>query len=174
MVTLVGIVTIAGSTYMIIYSDKLFKFVGKSLSFLEFRKTLKSKTHGDKNYKAIIFGYRRAGPEFAHAFKESNTKFLAIDFNPDTIPDFEPNLLLSQTVRRINKEAVIIIITDTMEHAIELYAAGVTNVVLSHYIGARYAANMIMELGLDVKKYEQINEDHIKYLTGLKGFLFQK
>lgn len=210
MVTLVGIVTIAGSTYMILYSDRLFKLVGKALSIFEFRKTVKSKTHHERDYKAIIFGYRRAGPEFAHTFRETKTKFLVVDFNPDTIhqltklripaeygdasdaeflnelplkeakiivstaPDFETNLLLTQHVRRVNENAVIIIIADTMEHAIELYAAGVTNVVLSHYIGARHAADMIMEFGLDKKKYEKIKEKHIKYLAGLKELSFQK
>ena len=210
MVTLVGIVTIAGSTYMILYSDQLFKFVGKALSFLEFRKTVKYKAHRDNDYKAIIFGYRRAGPEFAHAFRENKTKFLVVDFNPDTIqqltklnipgeygdasdveflnelplkeakvivstvPDFEINLLLTQTVRRLNEDAVIIIIADTMEHAIELYAAGVTNVILSHYIGARQAADMIMKFGLDAKKYEKIKEEQIKYLTSLKEFSLRR
>jgi Kef-type K+ transport system membrane component KefB len=209
MVTLVGIITIAGSTYMILYSEQLFKLVGKLLALFELRKTIKSGNYKEKDYKAIIFGYRRAGPEFAHTFRESNTKFLVVDFNPDTIhqltklrisaeygdasdveflnelplkgakiivstvPDFESNLLLTQHIRRVNEEAIIIILTDTMEHAFDLYEAGVTNVVLSHYIGAHQAADMIMDLGLDSKKYERVKEKHISYLNSLKKLSFQ-
>lgn len=210
MVTLIGILTISGSTYMILYSDKIFKHVGKALSIFELRKKVKAKPQRERDYKAIIFGYRRAGPEFAHTFRENKLKFMVIDFDPhtiqqltklkvpaeygdasdveflnelpikelkivvSTIPDFDTNMLLTKHVRRENEEAIIIIIADTMEHAIDLYATGVTNVVLSHYIGAHQAANMILDYGIDTQKYEKVKEKHIKYLTSIKDLSFQK
>lgn len=209
MVTLVGIITIAGSTYMILYSDALYKKIEKALAFFEFRKAPKEKAQKIQEYDAIIFGYRRAGPEFAHAFRKSDTSFLVVDFNPDTIhrlnelkipcqygdasdvdflqelplataktvvsssPDFETNLLLTQVVRKINPDAVIVVITDTMEHAISLYDAGVSSVVLSHYIGAKFAAEKLLDYGYDSKKYEKDRTKHIKYLKGIKELSFQ-
>lgn len=204
MVTLVGIITIAGSTYLIIYSDIIFKKLNKFLAVFEFRKVGKIGNRNEKDYEAVIFGYMRAGPEFAHVFKENKTKFLVVEFNPDviheleklrisceygdasdaeflqelpleklkvvvsTIPDFETNLLLTQVVRRINNDAIIIIIADTLEHAINLYSAGASNVVLSHYIGAQHAAGMLLKNGFDSKKYEKIREEHIKHLDNLR------
>lgn len=70
MVTLVGVVTIAGSTYMILYSDQLYRKLEKYLSFLDIKTSRKAKQIKEKNHEAIIFGYRRAGPEFAYVFQE--------------------------------------------------------------------------------------------------------
>ncbi len=206
MVTLVGIVTIAGSTYLIMYSDSLYKHFQKYLSYFEFRKSHVARKHHNKSYDALIFGYRRAGPEFAHVLHNNKLKFLVVDFNPDTIhelerlrvaceygdisdveflqdlplssikfvfssvPDFDANILLCRTVRRANEAAVIIILADTPEHALDLYTAGATNVVLSHYIGAKQAADMIQSYGLDFKRYAKTKETHINYLQGVKNF----
>ncbi len=209
MVTMVGIFTIAGSTYLIIYAEKVFEKLEKFLSIFELRKNIKIKHREPKEYEAIIFGYRRAGPEFAHAFKNSKTKFLVIDFNPDTIhklekakidceygdasdleflqelplretkiiistiPEYETNILITQAIRRTGSDALIIIITDTMEHAMKLYDSGATNVILSYYLGANHAAQMIQKNGFDHNKYEKIKKEHVEYLNSIKDFAFQ-
>jgi Trk K+ transport system NAD-binding subunit len=42
-------------------------------------------TRREKEIDAIIFGYKRAGPEFIKIFKKFNIRFLIVDFNPETI-----------------------------------------------------------------------------------------
>lgn len=209
MVTMVGVVTIAGSTYMILYSDQLYRKLEKYLSFLDIKTSRKAKQIKEKNHEAIIFGYRRAGPEFAYVFQEKNLNYLVIDYNPDTIheleelkieceygdasdveflqelplktakyiistiPDFETNIIVTQTIRKYNKSAILIVISDTPDDAVDLYKNGVTNVVLSHYIGAKHAASMISEYGDDLKKYKDAKKDHLKYLDQMRKFNFQ-
>ena len=209
MVTMVGIVTIAGSTYMILYSDAIYDRIQKYFALFEFRKRVKGKKQDDESYDAIIFGYQRAGPEFAKAFKKTNTKFLVVDVNPDTIhkltemgipceygdasdpdflqelpfsevkavvssiPDFEANLLLTEAARKANPKGLILVITDTMEHALSLYDVGVSNVVLSHYIGAQKAASTIADYGYNDSKYKKMRKEHIKYLKNLHDLSFQ-
>lgn len=209
MVTMVGVVTIAGSTYMILYSDQLYKKIEKYLTFFDIKTSRKAKQIKEKNHEAIIFGYRRAGPEFAYVFQEKNLNYLVVDYNPDTIheleelnieceygdasdveflqelplktakyiistiPDFETNIIVTQTIRKYNKKAILIVVSDTPNDAVDLYKNGVTNVVLSHYIGAKHAASMISEYGDDLKKYKDAKKDHLKYLDQMRKFNFQ-
>lgn len=210
MVTLVGIVTIGASTYMILYSEHIYKRIQKYLSIFEFKKTHNTKKQRTNKYDAIIFGYRRAGPEFAHVFKQRSMKFLVIEFNPDTIqklenlkipceygdasdpeflqdlplnsakivvstiPDFETNLTLIQTIRRLSTETVIIVLADTLEHAEDLYVEGASGVILPQYIGAKQAADMILNFGTDLKKYEDAKQTHKEYLKNIDKFLLAK
>ncbi len=86
LVTMVALITFATSSYQIIYSDKLYKFLEKHLSFFE-RKKLNSNDLHDEKYNAIIFGYKKGGLEFVRAFTKINVKYLIIDHDPSTIEE---------------------------------------------------------------------------------------
>jgi Kef-type K+ transport system membrane component KefB len=83
-VTLVGIITIAGSTYMIIYSDRLYSLLSKYLSVFEFKKT-KEKELKNESYEYILFGYNRIGFSILNALLKLKKKFLIVDFNPEIV-----------------------------------------------------------------------------------------
>jgi Kef-type K+ transport system membrane component KefB len=86
LITLVGIITIAGSTYLVLYADKIFDLVKNKLKFIEIRKNKSEKNiHDVKNYDMIIFGYGRVGYEFVKTAQKINASYLVIDYNPDTI-----------------------------------------------------------------------------------------
>lgn len=89
MITVVSIFTIASSTYLILFSDRLYKFLSPYLHLLEFRKMQNKVTRREKDVDAIIFGYKRAGPEFVQIFKKFNIRFLIVDFNPETVHKVE-------------------------------------------------------------------------------------
>ncbi len=84
LVTTVGLITIAGSTYMILYSEKLYTFLSPYLSIFE-RSSVKEKQRMRKDYEAILFGYNRIGFGILRALKKINKKYLVVDFNPETI-----------------------------------------------------------------------------------------
>jgi Kef-type K+ transport system membrane component KefB/Trk K+ transport system NAD-binding subunit len=87
MVTVIGLITMTGSTYFIIYSNKIYPLVSKYLSIFE-RKTEKvdeSKFNKEKNYDIVLFGYNRIGYILLESFKKIRKKFLVVDFNPDVI-----------------------------------------------------------------------------------------
>ncbi|MFH1365575.1 MAG: cation:proton antiporter [archaeon] len=84
IVTTVGLITIAGSTYMILYSEKLYNVLSPYLNIFE-RSKVKEKNKIKKDYKAILFGYNRIGFGILRALKEINKKYLVVDFNPETI-----------------------------------------------------------------------------------------
>lgn len=90
LITLVGLVTIPGSTYLILYSEKIYQKVEKFLRFIELRKKIKTESVGDKGtYELLLFGYDRAGEDFVRAFKKLDKSFLVVDFNPESIQKLE-------------------------------------------------------------------------------------
>lgn len=96
LVTLVGIFTISGSTYLVMYNEQIFRKVQKFLSFLELRKTPKEIKHKEKGIKGIIFGYDRVGPIYAEILKENNIKFMVVDFNPEIIEKVEKENIICE------------------------------------------------------------------------------
>ncbi len=87
LVTVVGLITIAGSTYLMLYSDKIYDSIGKYLSIFERSgKKVDEHKHGSKGaYEVVLFGYNRIGIDILKAFEKMNKKFLVVDYNPDII-----------------------------------------------------------------------------------------
>lgn len=87
MITTIGLITIAGSTYAIIYSNKLYRLLSPYLSVFERKSTKKDegKYHIENKYDVILFGYNRIGYDLVESFAKSKKKFLIVDYNPETI-----------------------------------------------------------------------------------------
>ena len=87
LVTIVGLITIAGSTYMIIYSEKIYALLAGYLSIFEKkgRKVDEHKPLGKHRYDVLLWGYNRIGFDLLNSLKKIKEDFLVIDFNPNTI-----------------------------------------------------------------------------------------
>lgn len=84
LITIIGLITISGSTYLILYSDKMYPYLSKYLSIFE-RKKVKEKEQGFKDYDVVLFGYNRIGYDLLKSFKKLKKKVLVVDYNPETI-----------------------------------------------------------------------------------------
>jgi Kef-type K+ transport system membrane component KefB len=85
LVTLVGLVTIAGSSYLILYADSIYKLLSPILRIFE-RKHIRAARKKDRQHQLILFGYRKAGLHFVEAFsKHLNYPFLVIDYDPEML-----------------------------------------------------------------------------------------
>ncbi|MGC9057842.1 MAG: cation:proton antiporter [Candidatus Micrarchaeia archaeon] len=89
LVTGVGIITIAGSTYFILYSNKIYPFISGFLSIFERKRTVDTKEvmAKKKQYDVILFGYNRIGYSIVDAFGKLKKNYLVVDYNPDVIAD---------------------------------------------------------------------------------------
>ena len=88
LVTLVGIITISLSTYMILYSEKIYIKLEKYLNIFERKKVNKYKNGKfgkNKKYDIIILGGHRLARFLIESFRKSKWKILVIDYNPDII-----------------------------------------------------------------------------------------
>lgn len=83
LITIVGLITISGSTYLITYSDKIYPYLSKYLSIFE-RKKLREEGSESKGYDLILFGYNRIGYDLLKSFKKLKKRFLVVDYNPET------------------------------------------------------------------------------------------
>lgn len=88
LVTLVGIITIAVSTYMITYADNLYRFFERYLTLFERRKKL-PEHDTPQSYEAILFGYKKGGSEFVRVFKSIAKNFAVVDYDPDVADELE-------------------------------------------------------------------------------------
>lgn len=89
LVTLVGLITIAASTYMITYSHELYEIFEPFLSPFERtgtpREVSPHETLGQKPYDAVVFGLGRYGEAIATRLTNSGWRILCVDFNPSAV-----------------------------------------------------------------------------------------
>ena len=87
-----------------------------------------------------------------------------IEMATSTIPDFETNALLIETIKAVNPKAIIIVRAHKLEEAIELYQKGANYVLTPHFLGGEYISKMIRELRTKETGYNQEKKKHIKML----------
>jgi Kef-type K+ transport system membrane component KefB len=84
LITLVGIITITGSTYFVIYADFFYRRVGKFLDLISFNKKESNENHhASAGYDMYIIGYGRVGSEFIEKAKTEHLNYVIVDYNPE-------------------------------------------------------------------------------------------
>lgn len=89
LITLVGLITISASTYMILYSHFLYEQVSPWLGVFE-RKQAHREEAQDRNteeneYDIVLFGLGRFGSGIAQKLRERGHRVLGVDFDPDLV-----------------------------------------------------------------------------------------
>ncbi|TCM87524.1 cation:proton antiporter [Rhodovulum steppense] len=89
LVTMVGLVTIAASTYMITYSHQLYRLFEPVLGIFERRETPREpnggSVPGQDGYPVLVFGLGRFGAAIAVRLQKRGIKVLGVDFNPQAV-----------------------------------------------------------------------------------------
>jgi Kef-type K+ transport system membrane component KefB len=89
LVTMVGLVTIAASTYMITYSHQLYALCEPVLGIFERRGTPREPNEAadfqGAGYRAIVFGLGRFGTAIGLRLKKRDIRVLGVDFNPQAV-----------------------------------------------------------------------------------------
>lgn len=198
-ITLVALITIFISSYLILHSDSIFTLLEPWLQIFE-QKNPKEHTYRTKRFPIILFGCNRIGYDFVDAFSKKNKKFLVIDYNPETItelevagiraeygdasdisflesidtknlellistiPSFSSNRLIVETIRKKNTKAIVMMIAHTIDDALRLYERGVDYVILPHFLGGQYAADIILRNGTNRRQFINLKDKHLNYL----------
>ena len=87
LITLVGLITISASTYMIIYSHLLYEWISPWLGVFERKRAHREET-GDlateeNGADVILFGQGRFGSGIARELRQRGYRVLGVDFDPD-------------------------------------------------------------------------------------------
>ncbi len=85
MITLLGLITIAGSSYFIVYGEKLYAIIKPLLHLLPGVRNTKHKKANKKEYEIILFGYGRFGSNIYTTIHKNHKNILVIDEHPGII-----------------------------------------------------------------------------------------
>jgi Kef-type K+ transport system membrane component KefB len=88
LITLVGLVTISISTYMILYSHNLYERLSPWLTVFERKVThreLDSPIENDGNIDILLIGLGRFGAIMAETLRDRGCHLLAVDFDPEIV-----------------------------------------------------------------------------------------
>ncbi len=87
IITLVAIITITTSTYLMKYDNQLFAVFDRLKLFygLFDRERTHKESKIKTNYQLILFGYHRGGHEFISTFRHMKQRFLVVDYDPTVI-----------------------------------------------------------------------------------------
>ncbi len=86
--TIVALVSITISAYLIVYSDSLFNTFEELLGIFE-RKVNRPDQERRHRTELALFGYRKGGHEFMKVFKNLDKNFVVIDYDPEVIDILE-------------------------------------------------------------------------------------
>jgi len=85
IITLVGIFSIALSTYLIPHINQIYPFWDDTLDWLQFRKIRNSSLRKPRKPEVVLFGFNRVGQFLFDKFKKFGLKSLVIDLDPASI-----------------------------------------------------------------------------------------
>jgi Kef-type K+ transport system membrane component KefB/voltage-gated potassium channel Kch len=91
-IVLITLLSIAASTYMILFSDHLFGIFENHLGMFE-RRHAQHELKPEARYELVLFGYQRGGHEFISLFKKLKKKYVVIDYDPEVIDVIEERKL---------------------------------------------------------------------------------
>ncbi len=88
--TTVGIVTIAASTYMILYSEKLYEWLAPLLGVFERKVPYREvrgalAPHDEVRPEVVVFGMGRYGRRLAEQLAQDGRQVLGVDFDPELV-----------------------------------------------------------------------------------------
>lgn len=84
MLTLVAMITIACSTYMITYSDKLYEHLSPYLKIFE-RSSARSGKEAAHEYDVIVFGLKSGSRSLIETLQTLGRKYLIVDYDPEVV-----------------------------------------------------------------------------------------
>jgi len=202
IMTVVGLVTIFGCTYMITYSNSLYTLLSKYLGIFERpgKKVDEYHYHKNEEHDIILFGCERIAYDIIEHFKKTKDRFLVIDYDPQviirlakegfdclygdasdpellndinlskakmilsTVHEFDVNLMLIKTIKKLNKDVIIIVSSYQVDEAIELYEEGASYVIVPPFLGGHRTVNLIEQYGFNIKNFLEYKISHLGYL----------
>lgn len=133
VMTLVALITIAASSYLMKYDDPLYRRFNRVLDVFERREPTERRQKRGL-YNAILFGYHHGGHEFLHLFRDMKQRYLVVDYDPEIIEHLD-----SQGIRHAYGDA-----TDT--EFLEEINAGHAKFVASTIIDRRVNMQLLTYL----------------------------
>ncbi len=168
LITLVGLITISASTYMILYSHLLYERLAPWLGVFErkqpWREEGQAGNGGEDGCDVILFGLGRFGAGIARELRQRGYRVLGVDFDPGLVRRFEE---LSYAVRygdAENPEFLATLPIDTADWILSSVRETGVNLALLHGLrdlGYQGRVAVTAHSALDAEKLEQAGADRV-------------
>lgn len=89
IITLVAIITITISTYLMHYDEKIFERFERINFRLFDKEGVHKEIKVESHYPFILFGYQKGGHEFVRTFKHMKKRYVVVDYDPVVIEHLE-------------------------------------------------------------------------------------
>jgi voltage-gated potassium channel Kch len=83
LVTVIGMITIAASSYLIVHGDRLYNYVSPYLPFFKRKKIHETFKH--HRYEYFLLGENRIGFSIMKSFDYMKKKYVVVDYNPERV-----------------------------------------------------------------------------------------
>lgn len=165
LITLVGIITIAFSSYLILYSEKLFPKIEWLLKLIELKRNKEKEQNKNDNFEILLFGYDRVGQDFVRTFKSFKKPFLVVDLNPTSI-----EILNKKNIpNRFGDAEDVDFLEDLNLNKVKLAISTIpdlqTNLCLTELIKKANPNSVIIIVSHDLKEAKQLYDEGASYVV---------
>ncbi len=133
VITLVALITIGISTYLMKYDEQLYRLFEHQLRHFE-RSAIKERTQRRPLYPVILVGYHKGGHEFLKTFRDMKQRYLVVDYDPDIIDTLEAQGIRHAYGDATDHEFLDEINASRAELIVSTMTEVATNLILLHYI----------------------------------------
>jgi Kef-type K+ transport system membrane component KefB/voltage-gated potassium channel Kch len=128
-ITFIALCSIAASSYLILFSDKIFNKLEGFLDIFERKKTQPEQAIPG-NYELVLFGYQKGGHEFVKVFKQLSKNFVVIDYDPEII-----DILEERKVRHIYGDVTDLeLLEEANIHKAKLIVSTITDMEATQFL----------------------------------------
>ncbi len=164
-VTIIGLITIAGSTYFILYSDKIYPYVSKYLSLFERKNVGEKEQNKLKDYNIILFGCNRIGHDFLEIFKKMGKKFLVVDYDPEIISELIKKKIRCRYGDIDDDEFLDELNLNTLKMAVSTIPDCETNLLLINKIRQTNKKTIIIVVSYNIKETDMLYGEGATYVV---------
>lgn len=136
LITLVALITITVSTYLMQYDNIIYRKLEKHLSLFE-RATAADKQHAPKKYPLVLIGYQNGGHQYLKTFRSLKKRFVVIDYDPEAIDELQRSNINYLYGDVTDPELLAEIDTDSVKLIVNTIGDHDVNVGLVRYIRRR-------------------------------------
>lgn len=186
IITLVAIITISVSTYLMKYDEWLYVYLENKLSLFE-RKETKEVAHNAKSYEHVLIGYLNGGHAFVKTFQDLKKPYVVVDYDPEVIerlqnrhiPHIYGDVADPELLSSINFDQTNLIVNTIGDHIVNTSLARYVhrhnkNTILVCYSNTHEEAIELYKLGASyVLLPSFVSSDQLSNLLSEQGIKFE-
>lgn len=127
IITLVALITITISTYLMQYDNTIYRKIEKHLNMFE-RPGAADVQHAAKKFPLVLIGYQNGGHQYLKTFRSLKRRFVVIDYDPEAIEELERaniNYLYGdvtdpELLAEVNMDSVKLIVNTIGDHDVNV------------------------------------------------------